>query len=141
MRPDGSALYCANPNIFTDIYEGAVEPRLPKAGSITDQVLEHTTAIRPFLQTVSDELCENGQIGEASARGSLSFMTRAATSAAVVAGTTSLIAFGVVAGSPVAALGLGAAGLAILPPLAERAGAGMAALAGEILGTFKSSEE
>jgi hypothetical protein len=141
MRPDPNTPYCENANLFTDIYENAVQPRLPAQGSLANVALEHTTGINSFFQSVSGELCEKGRIGQESAESSLRFMARSAASGAVVVGTTSLVALGVVAGSPIAAIGLGVAGLAVLPPLAERAAFGIASFAGDVLARFRKGEE
>ncbi len=80
-------------------------------------------------------------MGKDSAQSSLRFMARAAASGAVVVGTTSLVALGIVVGSPIAALGLGVAGLAVLPPLAERAAFGIAPFAGDILDQVRRSNQ
>ena len=80
-------------------------------------------------------------MGKESAESSLRFMARAAASGAVVVGTTSLAALGIVAGSPIAALGLGIVGLAVLPPIAERAAFGIASFAGDILERVRRSND
>lgn len=141
MRPDPNSAYCENPNIFTDIYENAVQPRLPSPESVAGTVLDYTTGVNSFFQNVSGELCDTGTMGKESAESSLRFMARSAASGAVVVGTTSLVALGVVAGSPIAALGLGLAGLAVLPPLVERAAFGIASFAGDVLARFRRSDE
>jgi hypothetical protein len=139
MRPDVTTAYCANENLFSQLYEESLKPRLPAEGSLADRVLKHTTGVQPFLQTVSSELCDNGRVTQESGRRSLSFMARSAATGVVITGTTSLAALGVVIGSPVAAVGLGVAGLVALPPIAERAAFGLVSWAGEALDRFKHS--
>jgi hypothetical protein len=141
MRLNPSTAYCENPNVFTDIYMNTLQPRLPSPNSVKGTVLEHTTGVSSFFQTVSGELCNRGSMGKDSAQSSLRFMARAAASGAVVVGTTSLVAWGIVVGSPIAALGLGVAGLAVLPPLAERAAFGIASFAGDILDQVRRSNQ
>jgi hypothetical protein len=138
MKPAAPTPYCANENLFSEIYEGSLKPRLPAEGSLADGVLKHTTAVQPFLQTVSTELCDNARISGESARTTFSFIARSAATAVVVTSTASLAALGIVVGSPVAAVGLGIAGLIALPPIAERAAFGLASLAGGVLSRLKS---
>lgn len=132
MRPERAPSECENPNIFTSIYENAISPRLPNAGSLTDRVMTHTTGARPFFETVSRELCENERITAESGERALSFIARSATTGVTVAGTGALVGFGLVAGSPLVALGAGIVGLAVLPPLADRLATGVASLFADI---------
>jgi len=133
MRPEEVSIPCDNRNLFTDIYDHVIAPRLPDKGSIVDRALTHTTGIRPFFETVSGQLCESGRIGDPSAKRALGFIARSTTTGVVIAGTASLAALGLVVGSPVAAIGAGVAGLAILPPLAERVVQEAARIGGELL--------
>lgn len=138
MRSEKTPTPCENPNVFTDMYENVIAPRLPDKGSLADRALTHTTGARPFFETVSEQLCEDGRIGDASARGALGFIARSATTGAVLTGTASLAALGLVVGSPVAAIGAGLLGLVILPPLAERAVHGLTRLGGDLLGQVRA---
>jgi len=62
----------------------------------------------------------------------LSFMARSAATGMTVVGTGALVGFGLVAGSPLLAVGAGVAGLAVLPPLADRVVRGTVSFLGEI---------
>jgi hypothetical protein len=140
MRPEAKSVSCDNSNYFSDVVAASVERRLPEKGSIASRILNHTTAVGPFFDTVSKDLCDDGRMGAESAQSALSFISRSATSAAVVGGTVGLVGLGVALGSPVAAVVAGAAGLAILPPLAERAVFGAANFAKELLAGVRRSE-
>lgn len=132
---------CAVPNFFNSVFVPAVERRLPDEGSIAAKVLDHTTGIRPFIQTLSQDLCEDGRIGPDSARQAVSFVSRSSASAIVAGGSIALASLGIVVGSPLAALGGGLAGLAILPPLAERAAVGVSNFFGELLQGVRGERE
>lgn len=131
---------CAFPNFFNSIFVPAVTRRLPEEGSIAGRVLDHTTGIRPFIQTLSHDLCDDGRIGAESARQAVSFVSRSSASAIVAGGAIGLASLGIVVGSPLAALGAGFAGLAILPPLAERAAVGVSNFFGELLAGVRREE-
>ena len=136
MRPERNTSQCDNPNVFTSIYENSISPRLPKAGSLVDRVMTYTTGTRPFFETVSRELCENQRISAESGDKALSFMARSAATGVTVTGTAALVGLGLVVGSPMIAVGAGIAGLAVLPPLADRVVRGAASLFGEITTTI-----
>lgn len=125
--------FCLTPNYFSSVLAPAVEKRLPAPGSYSAQALDHLTNIGPFLQTVSQDLCEDGRMNDQSARSGLSFMARSSASAIVAGGTIGLASLGLVIGSPFLALAAGAVGLFVLPSLAERAVFGIADFAGELL--------
>lgn len=125
--------FCANPNYFSSVLTPAVENRLPQQGSLTGMAVDYLTNTRPFLQTVSQDLCDDGRMSFESAKSATSFITRSATTAAVTVGTAGLVVTGAVLGSPAIAFGLGVAGLAVLPYLAEKAVFGIADFAGELL--------
>lgn len=144
MRPERNSSQCDNPNLYTSIYENSISPRLPKAGSIADKLMTYTTAARPFFETVSRELCENERVTTESGQRALSFMARSAATGMTIIGTGALVGFGLVAGSPLLAFGAGAAGLAALPPLADRVASGTASFFGEIasrIGSYMRSHE
>jgi len=144
MRPERNSSQCGNPNLFTSIYENSISPRLPKPGSIADRIMTHTTAARPFFETVSRDLCETERMTEESGERALSFMARSAATGMTVVGTGALVGFGLVAGSPLLAVGAGVAGLALLPPLADRVARGTASFLGEIttqLGSYIRGDE
>jgi hypothetical protein len=132
MRPEKNSFQCENQNIFTSIYESSIAPRLPRGGSIADRIMTHTTAARPFFETVSRDLCENNRVSPESGERALSFMARSAATGITVAGTAGLVGFGLVAGSPLLAVGAGVAGLAFLPPLADSFVHGTATFLGEV---------
>jgi hypothetical protein len=141
MRPEPKSVSCDYPNYFSNVLTPAVEKRLPERGSIAARIVNHTTGIGPFLDVVSKELCDDGSMSPASGKGLVKFVTRSATSIAVVGGTAALAGIGLVAGSPIAAIAAGAVGLATLPPLAERAVLGLAHFASELLDGVKRREE
>jgi len=120
MQTNSSSRLCDNPSYFSEVLTPAIEQRLPQKDSLSARILDHTTAIRPFFDTVSQDLCDDGQIGEESAKKTVTFITRSATSAIVLTSTASLAALGLVIGSPALAIGAGVIGLSILPPVAER---------------------
>lgn len=81
---------------------------------------------------------------EESGERALSFMARSAATGMTVVGTGALVGFGLVAGSPLLAIGAGVAGLAVLPPLADRVARGTASFLGEIttqLGSYIRGDE
>lgn len=133
--------FCANPNYFSSILTPAVERRLPSQGSYSGMAMDYLTNARPFFQTVSQDLCDDGRIGLESAKSATSFITRCATTAAVTVGTAGLAITGAVIGSPAVALGLGVAGLAVLPYLAEKAVFGLATFVSELLDGVKKDLE
>jgi hypothetical protein len=125
--------FCLNPNFFDSVLRPAVERRLPAVDSFSGKALDHISGIRPFFETVSKDLCDDGRMASESAESAVSFISRSATSAAIVGGTIGLATLGIVVGSPLAAVGAGLLGLAVLPPLAERAAFGILNFAGELL--------
>jgi hypothetical protein len=141
MRPEPKSVSCDYPNYFSNVVTPAVEKRLPERGSIAAKIVNHTTGIGPFLDVVSKELCEDGSMSPESGKGLIKFVTRSATSIAVVGGTAALAGIGLTVGSPVAAIGAGLFGLATLPPLAERAVLGLGKFASELLAGVKRSRE
>lgn len=133
MRPDLHTQSCDNQSYFTDVLTPAVEERLPAKGSIAGRVLDYTTGIRPFFDTVSQDLCDDGRMSTESGKKAVSFITRSATSAVVVGGTATIAGLGLAFGSPVLAVGAGLAALAVLPPLVEKAAFGIIDFASELL--------
>jgi len=142
MNPDplGPLHLCQNPNYFDSTVRPAVERRLPNRDSLAGIAFDHISGARPFFETLSRDLCDDGRIGAESAGSAVSFISRSATSASVIAGTIGLASLGVVVGSPLAAIGLGAASLIILPPLAEKCALGIARFAGEPLDGVRRRE-
>jgi hypothetical protein len=133
--------FCAHANYFSSVLAPAVEKRLPSQESYSGMVVDYLTHARPFLKTVSQDLCDDGRMGLGSARSATSFITRSATTAAVSVGTVGLALTGAVFGSPAVALGLGAAGLAVLPWAAEKAVFALGDFAGELLAGVKKDPE
>jgi hypothetical protein len=133
MRPEANTQSCDNPSYFSDVLTPAVEERLPTKGSFTARIIDHTTGIRPFVETVSQDLCDDGRMSTESGKKAIGFITRSATSAVVIGGTATLVGLGLVIGSPVLAVGAGIAALAVLPPLVERATFGVASFASDLL--------
>ena len=129
--------FCLTPNYFSSVLTPAVQSRLPEQGSIQGRVVDYLTNVGPFFQTVSQDLCDDGRMGIESTKSATSFIARSATTAAVAVGTTSLAITGAVLGSPLIALGLGAAGLVVLPYVAEKAVFRIADFAGELLNGVK----
>lgn len=125
--------FCLYPNYFSNVLTPAVEKRLPTQGSISARTLDYLTNVGPFVQTVSQDLCDDGRMGIESTKSATSFITRSATSAIVAGGTLGLAATGLVVGSPLAAIVAGGIGLAVLPYVAERAVFGVADFVGELL--------
>ena len=141
MAPDPiSSSYCNYPNYFSSALVPTVEKRLPQNGTLGAMALDHLTSIRPFLNTVSQDLCDDGRMSVESAKSAVSFISRSAASATVIGGTAALAAYGLVVGSPWVALGAGIAGLVFAPPVAERATFGVADFAGELLQQVKRKE-
>lgn len=132
--------FCPNGNYFNSVLTPAVEKRLPPQDSYAGMAVDYLTSARPFFQTVSRDLCDDGRMGIESAKGATSFITRSATTAAVGLGTAGLAITGAVIGSPMIALGLGFAGLAVLPYVAEKIVFGVAHFAGELLDGVKKGE-
>lgn len=134
MRSELERPICENPSYFSEVLAPAVEERLPRRGTLAAKVIDHTTAVRPFFDTVSEELCssEARMTGE-SAKRALSFVTRSATSAIVFGGAIGAASLGLALGSPFMALGVGALALGVLPPLAERAAIGVLGFAERLL--------
>ena len=124
---------CVYPNYFSNVVAPAVRERLPEAGSLTGQAIDHLTNVGPFVDTISRELCEDGRMTKESASNTIGFIARTSTSAVVAGATLGLTAVGLVVGSPVVAIGAGIAGLIFLPPLVERVIKGAANFAGDLL--------
>lgn len=129
--------FCANPNYFASVLAPAVERRLPPQDSYSGMAVDYLTHARPFVQTVSQDLCDDGRMSLESAKSATSFIARSATTAAVAVGTVGLAVTGAVFGSPFVALGLGAAALAVLPWAAEKAVFAVGNFAGELLDGVK----
>lgn len=128
---------CVYPNYFSNVVAPAVRERLPEAGSWGGQVIDHLTNVGPFVDTVSRELCDDGRMSKESANNAVGFITRTSTSTIVAGATLGLAAVGLVVGSPAAAVGVGIAGLILLPPLVERVVKGAANFAGDLLQRVK----
>lgn len=141
MAPDPiSSSNCNYPNYFSSALVPAVEERLPQTNTFGAMALDHLTSIRPFFNTVSQDLCDDGRMGVESAKSAVSFITRSATSATIIGGTAALASYGLVVGSPWLALGAGVIGLAFAPPLVEKATFGVADFAGDLLSRVKREE-
>lgn len=135
MDPSSISDYCRNPNVFSEVIAPAAQDYLPPQGSIRDALLEHTTGTNDFLSTVSQELCNDGIIGDAGKDSTLSWIARSSTSAGVV----SAAAIAAVLGAPIAGVVAGGAlGLAFGPPIAERAILGAKDFATNILDRTKA---
>ena len=125
MKLEGSSTplptdYCNYPNAFSDGLAPAVRELLPEQGSLSSKAIDHTTKIPTLLDTVSKDLCDDGRMGEESRDAAVGFITRSATSGALLVGAGTLTAIGLAtAGSPLLIAGLGVAGLALLPPIVE----------------------
>lgn len=142
MDPENQTTNCAYPNVFSDVFTPTVQERLPRPGSIAGTVLDHTTKVPTFIDTVSKDLCFDGRMGVESRDAAVGFIARSSTTALVASSSASLaaLAFGIGA-SPVAAIGLGVAGLALLPPAAEWAVNKVGTFFGDLSARFKSYEE
>jgi hypothetical protein len=132
---------CVYPNYFSGVVAPAVRQRLPERDSFSGIALDHLTNVGPFVDTVSRELCEDGRIGKASAQNALGFITRSSTSTIVTGAALGLTGIGLVAGSPIAAIGAGIAGLLVLPPLVERGFTGVASFIGDLFSGWKARRE
>ena len=118
---------CSHPNIFSDEVAPFVQSYLPAPGSVAEKVLDHTTGAPSFFSTISEDLCDDGRMGEESRDAAVGFISRSATTGVVLTGAATLAAIGVAtAGAPLVVLGAGVAALAVLPPvingLAQRVG-------------------
>jgi len=133
MRPEPQTQSCDNPSYFSDVLAPEVEKRLPAKGSFAGRILDHTTAVRPFFETVSQDLCDDGRMSTDSGKKAVSFMTRSATSAIVVGGTATVAGFGLAFGAPILAIGAGVAALAVLPPIVERVAFGVINFGSDLL--------
>jgi hypothetical protein len=122
MRIELDRPVCENPSYFSEVLAPAVDEQLPSRGSLAAKIIDHTTAVRPFFDTVSRELCSSeARISGESAKRALGFVTRSTASAVVIGGVISAASLGLAVGSPFMALGVGAVALGVLPPLAEQA--------------------
>jgi hypothetical protein len=120
MSPQIDRTTCTQGNFFSDVLSPSVERALPKKGSLASRVLDHSTRLPTFLDTVSEDLCDDGRMSSKSGRAALGFITRSSTTAIVAGGALTLGSIAVAtAGAPVAVAGLGFAGLAFLPPVVE----------------------
>jgi hypothetical protein len=133
MAPDPLSSSCNYPNFFSSTLAPALQSRLPEEGTLAGRAIDHLTNVGPFLQNVSQDLCDFGRMGQQSERSALGFLARSTTSAAVASGSLGLAALGLAFGSPLLALGAGAVGLVALPPLAERAAIGVVGFARGLL--------
>lgn len=142
MSPKIDRATCAQSNFFSDSFSPAVERALPKKGSIASRVLDHSTKLPTFLDTVSKDLCDDGRMSSKSGRAALGFITRSSTTAVIAGSALTLGGIAVAtAGAPVAVAGLGLAGLALLPPVVEWGANKVADFLGGLLGTFSRNEE
>lgn len=142
MSPQINRPTCAQNNIFSDTFSPAVERVLPRKGSLASRVLDHSTKLPTFLDTVSKDLCDDGRMSGKSGRAALGFITRSSTSALVAGSAFSLGGIALAtAGAPVAVAGLGLAGLAFLPPVVEWGANKVTDFLGGILGAFSRSDE
>ena len=133
MAPSPLSSSCNYPNFFSSPLAPALQRQLPEEGTLAGRAIDHLTNVGPFLQNVSQDLCDFGRMGEQSERGAVGFFARSTTSAAVASGTLGLAALGLAFGSPLLALSAGAVGLVALPPLAERAAVGVVGFARGLL--------
>ena len=120
MNPEDQRTNCAFPNFFSDTLAPAVEERLPEPGSIASAVIDHTTKVPTFFDTVSRDLCDDGRMGAESRDAAVGFISRSATTAGLAVATTTLAGVALAAGAaPLTVLGAGVAAVAILPPAVE----------------------
>jgi hypothetical protein len=139
MSPDNRGINCLSSNFFSNTLTPALQERLPQAGTLASRVIDHTTKIPTFLDTVSKDLCDDGRMSGPSRDAGLSFIARSATAGAVTAGTVVLgLAAVATAGAPLTVAALGVAGLVLLPPAADWA---VGKVSGFIGGLFGSSRE
>ena len=125
---------CDYPNYFSDTFAPAVQKRLPDANTIRSQVLDYTTKIPSFIETVSRDLCDDRRLGEESRKAAVGFITRSAASALVAGSATTVALIGVATGAaPIIGIGLGLVGLAILPPLVDKIVTKVGVFIGELL--------
>lgn len=142
MDPETQTTNCAYPNVFSDVFAPTVQDRLPRPGSVADTVLDHTTKVPTFIDTVSKDLCLDGRMGAESRDAALGFISRSSTTALVASSSASLAALAIgIGASPVAAIGLGVAGLALLPPAAEWAVDKVGTFFGDLSARFRSYED
>lgn len=129
---------CHSPNFFSEALTPTIERSLPKKGSIASRILDHSTKLPTFLQTVSQDLCDDGRMSGKSGRAALGFITRSSTTALVIGGGATLGGLAIAtAGAPAAVVGLGLASLAVLPPLVEWGAQKTTDFAGRLLSSFK----
>ena len=141
MSPETQSSTCGNPNIFSSVFAPTVRDYLPEPGSVGSSVLNHTTKIPSFVDTVSKDLCDDGRMGRESRDAAIGFITRSSASALVAGSTATLAAVGIAtAGAPVTALALGAAALTVVPPAAEWVANKVRSFFGDLLARFKAQE-
>jgi hypothetical protein len=129
---------CYSPNFFSEALTPTIERSLPRKGSIASRILDHSTKLPTFLQTVSQDLCDDGRMSGKSGRAALGFITRSSTTALVIGGGAALGGLAIAtAGAPAAVAGLGLASLAVLPPLVEWGAQKATDIAGSLLSSFK----
>lgn len=140
MRPEPKSVSCDYPSYFSEVLTPAVEKRLPQKGSLAARIVDHTTGIGSFFDKVSKDLCDDGRMSPESGKGLIKFVTRSGTSVAVLGATATLAGIGLAVSSPFTALAAGAVGLAVLPPLVERAVFKAADFASELLAGVRRSD-
>lgn len=125
---------CANPNVFSDVIQPAADKRLPERGSIGEAVVDHLTGVRTYVDTVTNDLCDDGRMGEESAKSTIGFISRSSATAVVGVGGVVLGGIAIAAGAPVlATAGAVGVGLAVAAPLAEKIALGTASFAKDVV--------
>lgn len=125
---------CEYPNYFSDTFTPAVQKRLPDANTFGSQVLDYTTKIPTFIETVSSDLCEDSRLGTESLKAAVGFITRSTTTVVVAGSAATATLIGAATGAaPIIGIGLGIVGLTVLPPLAERVVGRIGEFLGELL--------
>lgn len=120
MSPKIEKPLCSENNFFSDYLAPSVQRALPNRGSLGSHVLDYSTKLPSFLDTVSSDLCDDGKMSKDSALAALGFISRSSTTAIVAGSTLALGGLAIAtAGAPMAVAGMGLAGLAVLPPVVE----------------------
>lgn len=115
---------CRNENFIDSVVAPAFEDHLPQPSSFAGKVLNHLSGFYDFMGSVRSDLCNSGRISAESAKNFLNFGARSLSTIAIGQGTFILGGLALAASGPVAlagVAGLGALGLLIGPPIAEKA--------------------
>ena len=134
MRPESRVESCTYPNVFSEVIEPAVEKRLPERGSISDAVVNHLTGVRSYVETVTDDLCDDQRVGSDTAQSTIGSVSRTiATTAVLTVGAIASAAAVATGGAVLATAGLVGVGLVVAPPLAEKIAIGVARFGKDIV--------